>query len=59
MKVSLATQIFSESVVSAYLVYKTMFSKSFRKDNDTTLQFIMDKLFDTLNFSLKKKKNSA
>lgn len=36
-----------------------MFSDYFRKDNDTTIQFIidMDKLFDTLNSSLKK--NSA
>lgn len=57
MKVSLATQIFSESMYTAYLVYKTMFSEYFRKDNDTILQFIidMDKLFDTLNSSLKKR----
>jgi len=57
MKVSLATQFFSESMYTAYLVYKTMFSDYFRKDNDTTLQFIihMDKLFETLNSSLKKK----
>jgi len=58
MKVSLATQIFSESMYTAYLVYKTMFPDYFRKDdNNTTLEFIidMDKLFDTLNSSLKKK----
>lgn len=54
MKVSLATQVFSESMYTALLVYKTMFPTEFPEKDDKTLDFIkdIDKLFDCMNSSL-------
>lgn len=54
MKVSYVTQVFSNSMYTALLVYKTMFPENFEKESDMTAIFLrdVDKLFDSLNSSL-------
>jgi hypothetical protein len=56
MSVSLAAQVFSDSMYTAYLVYTTIESNLFPAD-DTTGQLVidMDKLFDCLNSRLERK----
>lgn len=56
MSVSLAAQVFSESMYTAYLVYKLIFPEKFENENDMTFEFVrdIDKLFDSLNSILKK-----
>lgn len=57
MSVSLAAQVFSESMYTAYLVYKLIFPEKFEEKNDMTFEFVrdIDKLFDSLNSVLLKK----
>lgn len=57
MSVSLAVQVFSESMYTAHLVYKLIFPEKFENKNDMTFEFVrdVDKLFDSLNSVLLKK----
>lgn len=57
MSISLAAQVFSESMYTAHLVYKLIFPEKFENINDMTFEFVrdIDKLFDSLNSVLLKK----
>ncbi|XP_043461559.1 uncharacterized protein LOC122507178 isoform X2 [Leptopilina heterotoma] len=54
MRVSLASQIFSESMHTAYKVYRNFLPDRFNETFDATLPFVLDidRLFDSLNSSL-------